>query len=280
MERRRVARFAVIGIGVTVLAACGDDDATSLPSIVDVPDTVAMGVMPQQLSDAPTLPPPPPPPTTKPSASSTSTLPSTLAEPIEAPLGALVDGDRILLIGDSILASAAPRNGGELCDALVLFGWQAEIDAVADRGIDFAAGVLDARLIDEQNQNDDWDVVALSFGSDVDGNDTDAVAEFGTELGELIERVTPRPVLLYTLAGGGAGRSAVNNVIRAQPQSHHNVLVVDFADAGGDGVPIVDDSGRALTDDGMKRFSIRTAAAAGESPGGGEGTCLPSEYGD
>jgi hypothetical protein len=58
------------------------------------------------------------------------------------------------------------------------------------------------------------------------------------------------------------------------------VLVVDFADAGGDGVPIVDDSGRALTDDGMKRFSIRTAAAAGEAPGGGEGTCLPSEYGD
>ena len=280
MERRRVARFAVIGVGVTVLAACGDDDATSLPSIVDVPDTVAMGVMPQQLSDAPTLPPPPPPPTTQPSVSSTSKPPSTPDEPIEAPLGALVDGDRILLIGDSILASAAPRNGGELCDALVLFGWQAEIDAVADRGIDFAAGVLDARLIDEQNQNDDWDVVALSFGSDVDGNDADAVAEFGTELGELIERVTPRPVLLYTLAGGGAGRSAVNDVIRAQPQSHHNVLVVDFADAGGDGVPIVDDSGQALTDDGMKRFSIRTAAAAGEAPGDGEGTCLPSEYSD
>jgi hypothetical protein len=278
MERRRMARFAVIGVGVTVLAACGDDDATSLPSMVDIPDTVAMGVMPQQLSDAPTLPPPPPPPTTRPSVSSTSTLPATLAEPVEAPLSALVDGDRILLIGDSILASAAPRNGGELCDALVLFGWQAEIDAVADRGIDFAAGVLDARLIDEQGQQDDWDVVALSFGSDVDGNDADAVAEFGTELGELVERVTPRPVLLYTLAGGGAGRSAINDVIRAQPQSHHNVLVVDFADAGGDGVPIVDDSGRALTEDGMKRFSIRTAAAAGEAPGGGEGTCLPSEY--
>jgi hypothetical protein len=279
MERRRAARCAVIGVGVAMLAACGDDDVTSLPSMVDVPDTVAMGVMPQQLSDAPTLPAPPPPPTSKPSVT-TTTLPSIPSAPIESPIGDLVDGDRILLIGDSILASAAPRNGGELCAALVLFGWRAEIDAVADRGIDFAAGVLDARLIDEQDQHDDWDVVALSFGSDEDGSDTDAVAEFGTELGELIERVTPRPVVLYTLGGEDAGRSAVNDVIRAQPQSHHNVLVVDFADAGGDGVPLVDDSGRALTDDGMRRFSIRTAAAVGEAPGGGEGTCLPSEYGD
>jgi hypothetical protein len=281
MDRRCAAWLAVIGIGVAVLAACGDDDATSLPSLVDVPDTVAMGVLPQQLSDAPTLPAPPPPPTTQPSVTTTSTLPLAFTEPIAAPVGDLVGGDRILLIGDSILASAAPRNQGQLCDALVLFGWQAEIDAVADRGIDFAAGVLDKRLIDEQNQqHDDWDVVALSFGSDVDGNDADAVAEFETELGDLVERVSPRPVLLFTLADEGSGRSAVNDVIRAQPQSHHNVLVVEFADAGDDGVPVVDNSGRSLTDDGMKRFSIRTAAAVGDAPGDGEGACLPSDYTD
>ena len=45
--------------------------------------------------------------------------------------------------------------------------------------------------------------MALSFGSDVDGNDADAVAEFGTELGDLIDRVAPRPVLLYTLVEKG-----------------------------------------------------------------------------
>ena len=272
--------MAVIGIGVVAIAACGDDDVSTLPSIVDVPETVAMGVLPEQLSDAATLPAPPPPPTTAPTVTTPTPASANPEGPIEGPIGELVDGNRILLVGDSILASAAPRNGGQLCDALVLFGWAAEIDAVSDRGIDFAAGVLDARLTDEEDQEDDWDVVALAFGSDVDGTDADAVAEFGTELGELVERVAPRPVLLYTLVDESEDRAAVNDVIRAQPQSHPNVLVIEFADAGDDGVPVVADSGRALTDDGMKRFSIRTAAAVGDAPGDDDGACLPSEYVD
>jgi hypothetical protein len=211
--------------------------------------------------------------------SSTAAPPSTPTEPIEGPIGELVDGNKILLVGDSILASAAPRNDGEICDALVLFGWAAEVDADSDRGIDFGSEVLDARLGDEENRQDDWDVVALSFGSDVDGTDADAVAEFGTELSGLIERAAPRPVLLYTLVGGG-DREAINEVIRTQPQSYPNVLVLEFADAGDDGVRVVDDSGRMLTEDGMKRFSVRTAATLGDAPGEGEGACLPSEYED
>jgi hypothetical protein len=263
-----------------VLAACGDDDVTTSPSLIDVPETVAMGVLPQQLSGAPTLPAPPPPPTTEPKATTTSAPPEPEG-PIEAPVGALVSGNRILLVGDSILASAAPGNGGQLCDALVLFGWQAEIDALSDRGIDFAAGVLDARMTPDNDDDPDWDVVVLSFGSDVDGNDADAVAEFGTELGDLIDRVAPRPVLLYTLVEEGhPGRSAINDLIRAQPGSHPNALVVEFADAGDDGVPVLDGDGRALTDDGMKRFSIRTAAAVGDAPGDEDGACLPSAYQD
>src|SRR5512145_1526228 len=112
MDRRRLARVAVIGFGLAAIAACGDDDVATLPSIVDVPETVAMGVLPQELSDAPTLPAPPPPPTTTPTVSTTSTPASNPEGPIEGPVGELVDGNRILLVGDSILASAAPRNGG------------------------------------------------------------------------------------------------------------------------------------------------------------------------
>jgi hypothetical protein len=285
MERRRLARAVRSGPGIVlaiglavVLAACGDDDVTTTTSIVDVPETVAMGVLPPQPVQA-TLPAPPPPPTTEP-ISTTSPAPPASEGPIEAPLGELVGGNRILLVGDSILASTAPRNGGQLCDALTLFGWQAEIDAVSDRGIDFAAGVLDARIAPDDDQDVDWDVVALSFGSDVDGTDADAVGEFGSELGELIDRLAPRPVLLYTLVEQGEGRAAINEVIRAQPESRPNVLVIEFADAGADGVAVLDDAGRGLTDDGMKRFSIRTAAAVGDAPGDEEGACLPSQYQD
>ena len=279
MDRRRLAGGVFIGLAA-LLAACGDDDVTTAPSIVDIPDTVAMGVLPQQRSEAPTLPAPPPPPTTA-TTSTTTSAPPAPEGPIEAPVGALVSGDRILLVGDSILASAAPSNGGQLCDALELFGWQVEIDALSDRGIDFAAGVLDARMTPDNDQDPDWDVIALSFGSDVDGTDTTALTEFGTELGDLIDRVAPRPVLLYTLVEKGhAGRAAINDLIRAQPGSHPNVLVVEFADAGDDGVAVLDNNGKSLTDDGMKRFSIRTAAAVGDAPGGSDGLCLPSQYQD
>jgi hypothetical protein len=279
MDRRRLARVVISGLAI-VLAGCGDDDVTTAPSLVDIPDTAAMGVLPQQGSGASTLPAPPPPPTTATTSTTTSAPPEPVG-PVAAPLGQLVNGDRILLVGDSVLASAAPSSGGQLCDALELFGWQAEIDALSDRGIDFASGVLDARLTPADETNPDWDVVALSFGSDVDGNDSAAVAEFGTELGDLVDRVAPRPVLVYTLVEQGhPGRAAINDLIRALPGSHPNVLVVEFADAGDDGVAVLDSDGKRLTDDGMKRFSIRTAAAVGDAPGGSDGACLPSQYQD
>ena len=279
-RRRRLAWLAAIGLGVA-LVACGDDDVTTAPTLLDVPETVAMGVLPQLASDSGTLPPPPPPPTTEP-ASTTTTAPPEPEGPLEAPLGEHVDGNRILLVGDSILASAAPRNGGQLCDALELFGWQVEIDALSDTDSDigFAAEVLDTRMTPEDEEPDEWDIVGLSFGSDVDGSDADAVTEFGNQLGELVDRVAPRPVFVYTLVDDRDGRAAVNDVIRALPETHPNVLVIEFADAGDDGVDAVNAAGRQLTDDGMKRFSIRSAAAIGEAPGDEEGACLPSQYQD
>src|SRR4051794_11621545 len=192
MDRRRLARVVTIGLAV-VLTGCAGDDVTTAPSIVDIPDTAAMGVLPQQVSGASTLPPPPPPPTTATTSTTTTTSPEPQG-PVEAPVADFVNGDRMLLVGDSILASAAPRNGGQLCPALVLFGWQAEIDALSDRGIDFASEVLDARLTPADDTEPGWDAVVLSFGSDVDGTDAGAVAQFGTELGDLIDRLAPRPV--------------------------------------------------------------------------------------
>ena len=57
-------------------------------------------------------------------------------------------------------------------------------------------------------------------------------------MGELVERIAPRPTLLYTLAeqDDDDGPAAVNEVIRAVPESYPNVLVIEFADAGDDGL--------------------------------------------
>jgi hypothetical protein len=39
-------------------------------------------------------------------------------------IGPKVSGNRLLMIGDSILASTSSRYGNEMCDALVPLGWQ------------------------------------------------------------------------------------------------------------------------------------------------------------
>jgi hypothetical protein len=271
------ARVGLI-CAVVALVACGNDDAPTTASLLDIPDTVAIGEMPEPPSDVATLPTPPPPPTTTPTSTSTTAADGASGDVAEGALGESVQGRRILLIGDAILASAAPRNDGLLCDALALFGWQAEIDAEPGRDVDFAFEVLDARL--EVEGELDWDAVALSFGSRVDGRDQAELAAFTEDLEAVIDRVAPRPTILFTLVEVDDSMAAVNEVIRSRSDAHPNVIVVDFADAGDDGVEVVDATGRALTDDGMKRFSVRTAAAVGKAPGDSQGECLPSEFGD
>jgi hypothetical protein len=272
MGRERVAQLMVLGV-VLAGAACGDGaDDTSLPTLLDVPETVPIGVLPAAAGDAPTIPSPPPPPTTTPP----DTTAPPLTEPIEAPLADHVTGDRILMIGDSVLASTAPRNGGLMCDALVLFGWEVEIDAEPGRNVDFAHDVLDERL------DEGWDAFALSFGNQVDGTDAGAVAAFERDLELVLARLDPQPVVVFTLLEGTDvdGREALNEVIRALPEAHPNVLVTEFADAGSDGVELADEDGLVLTEDGMRRLSMRSAAAVGNAPDDSDGECLPSEFTD
>ena len=55
------------------------------------------------------------------------------------PVGRLVDGNRLLVIGDSIMASTTERYGGAMCSRLVPMGWAVEIDAESGQHIEFAA---------------------------------------------------------------------------------------------------------------------------------------------
>src|SRR6478735_8714349 len=103
MDRSRQVAVAVFGLIATLAGCTGDTGQTALPSLVDVPDTVAIGVLPDQPSDAATLPAPPPPPTTAPTP--TTTVAPLPIGPIDGTIGEVVEGNRILLIGDSILAA-------------------------------------------------------------------------------------------------------------------------------------------------------------------------------
>jgi hypothetical protein len=272
MSRRH--RLLALSMGLVVASACrGGEDETVQPALIDVPETVAIGVLPAPLSDSPTLPAPPPPPTTTPASTSTTTV---VTGPIVGPVADHVSGNRLLMIGDALLATATPRNDGLMCDAVTLFGWETEIDAEPGHDIGFAGDVLDERL--EPDGEEPWDVVALMIGNELDGSDPAIASAFAEELDRLIERIAPRPVVIFTLPVADPGRSVLNDIINDRPNSYPNAVVIDFATKGGAADEVVDDTGLALTDDGNKRISVITAAALGKAPGGATGECLPSEY--
>src|SRR5215207_6466024 len=269
----RHAPTLVAAVAMLASGACGGgNDQTVLPTPVDVSETVAIGVLPAPLSDTPTLPAPPPPPTTAPPAITTTTVD---VGPIEGPLAEYVSGNQLLMIGDALLATGAPRNDGLMCQALTLFGWDTEIDAEPGHDLGFVDEVLDARF---EASDPPWDAVALMIGNELDGAEPAVAAGFAEALDGLIECIAPTPVVLFTLPVVEVGRAELNDIIKDRPASYLNVAVIDFAEIGGDAAEVVDDAGLALTDDGNKRLSVISAAALGKAPGGAEGECLPTDY--
>ena len=271
MNRHPLRLAAVLAVPVLSLVACSSVDDETLAVTIDVPETVALGVLPDPLTDQPTLPPPSPPTTADTTPATTPPAPGS----VDVPIGGAVSGDRVLIIGDGTLLSAAPPNDSRMCDSLTLFGWDAELDAVDVDDLTFVDEVLDARLVPDDDL--DWDVVALFVGNQLPPDQL-AVSELEEVLADTIERVAPRPVLLYTLSETSRTREQLNEVIRAQPDEHPNVLVIDWAELGGAAGEVVADDGYSLTDDGRKRLPLQTAAVLGEAPVDQDGRCLQPAF--
>lgn len=267
-------RTLACGVGALTLVACSTDPE---PAAVapDVPATVAIGELPEPLTPiggltAPTTAPPTTaPPTTTPQPEITDTV------------GEAAEGNRLLLIGDTAMATMTTRQEGVGCETLADFGWQTEIEAERGRFLSFASEVLDAVAVDT---GENWDVVGLMFGHHIDtGPD-----EFRAALDELIDRLGPIPVLLYTVApvtlDGDLSAEAValNGEIRAIADERPNVALVDWSQMIRDeqNVRLLDD-GFVPSEAGMERLVVMTAGVLGEAPrsldGGG---CLESVFTD
>ncbi|MEQ8436732.1 MAG: hypothetical protein RIB65_04520 [Ilumatobacter fluminis] len=261
MER---ALLGLVGVIALVASACGEgDDAVS--TLPDVPDTVALGGVPE----APTpisstiVPATLPPPTTLPEV-----------EPITAPVGDDAAGDRLLLIGDSAMLTLTPRAEGIACEILTGLGWQVGIEAELGRYIGFAGEVVDELVIDVA---DDWQVIGLMFGHHLDTTPD----EFGVALDEVLDDIGSVPVLLYTRSEIDEASAELNDVIRQRATDRPTVVLVDWGTAvadeqelelvGADGLPTVA---------GMERITLLTAAALGESPSGGGGLCFEPTFTD
>ena len=125
----------------------------------------------------------------------TTTTDRTRCERLE-PVGRLVDGNRVLVIGDSILASISDRHGGQLCDRLVPRGWAVEVDAETGQHVEYGRQVLRRRL------GEGWDAAVVMLGNNYGG---DPVA-YGAELDRPARRARP-----------AAGRAGQRDRVQAGP---------------------------------------------------------------
>lgn len=148
---------------------------------------------------------------------------ATLTAPgVQGPLiGARATGNRIIIVGDSILAGTANRYGGEMCKALVPMGWRTVVEAEAGQPASFGRQVLAVRL------SEGWDAAVVFLGT----NPSASIDRFEKDMVAIVESLSPRPVLLLTTTLFRASQKPVNDVIRAVAAAHDNVSILDWGTA-------------------------------------------------
>ena len=248
-------RITLLFFAVVLVTACG---AASSAAPDTVP-TVPVGELPAPVTE--------PDPAAAPPESTTPRSTSTL--PPEQTVGALAKGNKVILLGDSVLASTSRRYGNNMCAALVPLGWQVEVDAETSRPVQFGNQVLDKRL------SAGWDVGVILLGNNY-GGDQDV---YRTQLEKMVTRLSPGPVVLLTVTEFTESRVEVNDVIREMAAKYANVHLVDWAQASADSPEFTGADGLHLTPIGREGLAANVAFELGAAPTQ-PGKCLSSSFAD
>ncbi len=252
----RARREVTLSVLCVLLVACSA--AASAPDDTRDPTVDGVGILPGSNPEAEVI-------TTDTAAPSTEGPTTTL---VPEQIGSLVTGNRLLMIGDSITASAAKRYGGELCDALVPLGWQVEVDAEPSRFVDFGNEVLDKRLAAK------WDAAYVFLGTNYLGDQP----SYLQQLKRIVERLSPSPVVLLTVTEFAENRRQVNDAISLVGAAFPNVHVVDWGSiAAADAATILRGDGHHLTNDGRAVLASTVAGVMGPAPVP-EGECLGTSF--
>lgn len=183
-------------------------------------------------------------------------------------LGTIATGNKILVIGDSILAGTASRYGGSLCKELVPNGWRVAVEAEAGQQVTFGRTVLRDRIYES------WDAAVVFLGTNYGGS----AEKYQRDLTAIVESLAPRPTLLLTASSFRESMNEVNTVIRAVTASHSNVSLLDWgatsAQAG-----LLNKDGIHPNESGFGVLVQSISAAVGVAPKS-PGACLPSKYTD
>ncbi|MBA3604501.1 MAG: hypothetical protein H0W46_00715 [Acidimicrobiia bacterium] len=174
-------------------------------------------------------------------------------------------GNRLLMIGDSIMAATDVDNGGAMCAELVPRGWQVGMDAVGGRHADVGAEVTRARLVEP------WDAAVVALGS----NYEDDAAAFAADIRRVLDALAPRPVLVVTVSEFETSRAEVNYVLRESARGYANVRVLEWSEQTRADESLTGEDGLHLNDRGIAAFAAMIGGALGDAPGAdAPGVCL------
>ncbi len=185
-------------------------------------------------------------------------------------IGTKAGGNRILMIGDSIMASTAKRYGNEMCNALVPLGWQVAVEAEASRFAEFGVRVLDKRM----NAESGWDAAVVFLGSNYEGIQD----SYAKQMRKIVEKLTPRPVLLVNTSVFRYAQRDVNQVLDDLAVEFENVSILDWASISKSNGVLAPD-GVHLSKNGRSIFAVAIARALDIAPFR-EGDCLDSRFRD
>jgi hypothetical protein len=183
-------------------------------------------------------------------------------------LGTVASGNRLLVLGDSILAGTASRYGGAMCAGLVPLGWRVAVEAEAGQMVGFGRTVLRDRIYEG------WDAAVVFLGTNFGGS----ASLYEKDLTAIVESLAPRPTLLLTASLFRPTMQQVNQVIRIVASKNPNVSVLDWSTTSVQ-TGVLNRDKIHPTDAGRQVLVSSIASALGDAPTG-PGACLPSKFTD
>ena len=193
----------------------------------------------------------------------------TFPELIGKMIGPQIKGNRVLMIGDSILASTSSRYNNEMCDTLTKLGWQVAIEAQAGEFISFGAKVLGRRW------EEGWDTAVVFLGT----NNDDNMAEYEEKLREMFDVLSQNPFVVLTTAEFRPKQLQINEIIKRVADEYGNVTVLDWAAVARNN-GLIGRDGVHLTADGRAVFVTAIARSLEFSNDRNSGQCLRSVFDD
>lgn len=191
--------------------------------------------------------------------------------PLEGPvLGERAGGNKLLVVGDSILAATASRYGGAMCDELVPRGWRVAVEAEAGQMVGFGRTVVRERI------TEGWDAAVVFLGTNYGGDE----AKYESDLERIVVSLGPRPTLLLTATEYKTTIAQVNRSIRRVAARNPHASVLDWGAVSLQAGVLNRDKVHPTTAGRTLLVESISAAVGDAPPSSAKGACLESLYVD